>query len=204
MLTATNLSCERDERILFHSLSFEVSAGEVLHIRGANGSGKTSLLRILLGLAQADAGEVHWQTQSIRQMSYRYQHSCCYIGHQPAIKACLTPRELLSYYGFDDNKIAIALGEMGLVGYEDCQCRTLSAGQQRRVALSRLLLSTQPLWILDEPFTALDQTAVSQLQSLISKHAEQGGMTILSSHQPFTLVNTRIKELLLDNEILLQ
>ncbi len=192
MLTATNLKCERDERVLFHSLSFTVSAAEVLHIRGANGSGKTSLIRILLGLAQADAGEVHWQTKPINQMSYRYQQSCCYIGHQPAIKACLTPRELLSSYDFDDNKIASALGEMGLAGYEDCQCRALSAGQQRRVALSRLLLSTQLLWILDEPFTALDQAAVSQLQLLISKHAEQGGITILSSHQPFTLANTCI------------
>lgn len=195
MLIANNLSCERDDRVLFHSLSFAIDSGEVLHISGANGSGKTSLIRILLGLAEPSQGEVLWQQHSISQHRYQYNNDCCYIGHKAAVKACLTPRESLKQYTKSNNNIEQALADAGLAGYEDVTCQQLSAGQQRRVAIARLRLTKQPLWLLDEPFTALDSQGIALLEKLIAEHAQQGGVAVLSSHQPFDIADVIVQRI---------
>ncbi|WP_114193173.1 cytochrome c biogenesis heme-transporting ATPase CcmA [Edaphovirga cremea] len=188
MLEAINLSCVRDERSLFNNLSFILSPGEIVQVAGQNGAGKTSLLRILAGLAQPDKGEVHWQGRNTRRNRDRYHQYLLFLGHQPGIKSVLTPFENLAFYqsvsaNSDPQALWSALERVGLVGYEDVPVAQLSAGQQRRVALARLWLSSAPLWILDEPLTAIDKQGVGELMSLFEQHAEQGGMVLLTTHQ---------------------
>jgi heme exporter protein A len=188
MLEAINLSCVRDERSLFNNLSFTLSPGEIVQVAGQNGAGKTSLLRILAGLAQPDEGEVHWQGRNTRRNRDWYHQHLLFLGHQPGIKFVLTPFENLAFYqsvsaSSDPQALWSALERVGLVGYEDVPVAQLSAGQQRRVALARLWLSSAPLWILDEPLTAIDKQGVGELMSLFEQHAEQGGMVLLTTHQ---------------------
>ncbi|MBS2693449.1 cytochrome c biogenesis heme-transporting ATPase CcmA, partial [Salmonella enterica subsp. enterica serovar 1,4,[5],12:i:-] len=160
MLEAKSLSCVRDERILFSELSFSVQPGDIIQVEGPNGAGKTSLLRILAGLARPDDGEVCWRGRNTLRDRAGYQQDLLFIGHQPGIKAVLTPFENLQFYqavrgAAEPQAIWRALEQVGLVGYEDLPVAQLSAGQQRRVALARLWLSAAPLWILDEPLTAI-------------------------------------------------
>ncbi|HEI8866547.1 cytochrome c biogenesis heme-transporting ATPase CcmA [Serratia sp. AKBS12] len=188
MLEVRNLSCVRDERVLFSGLSFSLSSGEIVQIEGANGAGKTSLLRILAGLARPDGGEVLWHGESTLRSRERYHWELLYLGHHPGINAMLTPFENLHFYqqvrrATDGQAIWQALEQVGLVGYEDLPVGQLSAGQQRRVALARLWLSDCPLWILDEPLTAIDKQGVADLIRLFDQHARQGGMVLLTSHQ---------------------
>ncbi|MBX9383503.1 cytochrome c biogenesis heme-transporting ATPase CcmA, partial [Serratia marcescens] len=188
MLEAKSLSCVRDERILFSELSFSVQPGDIIQVEGPNGAGKTSLLRILAGLARPDGGEVCWRGRSTLRDRAGYQQDLLFIGHQPGIKAVLTPFENLQFYqavrGTTDHPaIWRALEQVGLVGYEDLPVAQLSAGQQRRVALARLWLSAAPLWILDEPLTAIDKQGVAELISLFEQHAQRGGMVLLTTHQ---------------------
>jgi heme exporter protein A len=177
LLAAQSLSLERGGRELFRNLSFTVGAGQLWQIEGANGAGKTSLIRILCGLSRHGfEGEVE---RAVPQL---------YLGHQSAVKALLSPRENLALHvsgegQFTDEQIVAALERVGLFGYEDVPNNTLSAGQQRRVNLARLYLSNAPLWLLDEPFTAIDKAGVEELQALLTTHIEGGGAVVMTSHQ---------------------
>ncbi|SUW62810.1 Cytochrome c biogenesis ATP-binding export protein CcmA [Buttiauxella agrestis] len=193
MLDAINLTCVRDDRTLFSELSFSVLPGEMVQIAGKNGAGKTSLLRILAGLAQAEEGEVKWQGEALSRIRYQYHQDLLWLGHQPGVKTVLTAFENLSFYHAQSAESLRwqALTEVGLLGFEDVPVNQLSAGQQRRVALARLWLSSQKIWILDEPFTAIDVTGVAKLTRKLEHHAENGGMVILTTHQPLAANNVR-------------
>ncbi|ASM08340.1 MULTISPECIES: cytochrome c biogenesis heme-transporting ATPase CcmA [Serratia] len=197
MLEAKSLSCVRDERILFSELSFSVQPGDIIQVEGPNGAGKTSLLRILAGLARPDGGEVCWRGRNTLRDRANYQQDLLFIGHQPGIKAVLTPFENLQFYqavrgAAEHQAIWRALEQVGLVGYEDLPVAQLSAGQQRRVALARLWLSAAPLWILDEPLTAIDKQGVAELISLFEQHAQRGGMVLLTTHQDLASVGQTV------------
>lgn len=192
MLAANNLYCERDERVLFAQLDLDIAAGEVLQVLGANGSGKTTLLRILCGLNADYSGEILWQGQPTRHVRESFHAGVFYLGHSPAINKTLTPLQNLRWYcasqGFaDDDAIVASLAALGLAGYEDIPCYQMSAGQQRRVSLARMQLSPATLWILDEPFTALDRKGVAELEARIAGFAALGGAVILTTHHPLQL-----------------
>ncbi|RTE66824.1 cytochrome c biogenesis heme-transporting ATPase CcmA [Amphritea opalescens] len=201
-LKIENLFCERDERVLFEALCFEVHAGEVIQIEGQNGSGKTTLLRILSGLSSHFEGDIYWQGEHLEKCASEYREALLYFGHQPGVKAVLTPRENLHWYASLHPDMALeqldyALMQVGLTGYEDVPCHTLSAGQNRRVSLARLYLSRAPLWILDEPFTAIDKQGVAAQEALMMAHAEQGGSVILTTHHELAM-GDKIRRLNLD------
>lgn len=187
MLTVNNLYCERDERVLFQNLGFSVAEGEVWQIQGSNGSGKTTLLRILCGLNDEFSGEILWRNVDQRKARQKFNAEVFYLGHSPAINKTLTAKENLTWYcasqGLDNSdQIKSALNSFNLYGYEDMPCYLMSAGQQRRVSLARMLLSHAKLWILDEPFTALDKQGVLELEGLLDEHAKAGGSIILTTH----------------------
>jgi heme exporter protein A len=178
LLAAESLSLERGGRELFHDLSFEVMPGHLFQVEGANGAGKTSLLRILAGLSRYGFGG-----------RVRRSAPLLYLGHQSGVKALLTPRENLAWHvsgegAYGDRQIEGALQQVGLYGYEDVPSHALSAGQHRRVNLARLYLSQCPLWLLDEPFTAIDKQGVAELEALFVRHVQAGGGVVMTSHQP--------------------
>lgn len=200
MFEALNLSCVRDERTLFSGLSFTIEPGEMVQIEGQNGAGKTSLLRILAGLSSPDAGEVRWQGVNIRRQRDLFHQHLLYLGHQPGVKSVLTAFENLAFYqsvngNTDAEAIYQALENVGLLGYEDVTVAQMSAGQQRRVALARLWLSAAPLWILDEPLTAIDKQGVATLIALFEQHVQQGGCVVLTTHQDLQGVNRDVRKL---------
>ncbi len=206
MLEVKNLSCERDERLLFAELSFRVCAGEVLQIEGQNGSGKTTLLRILSGLSDIFSGEIYWQQQPIAQVREVFFQSLLYVGHLAGVKAALTAEENLAWMmrlapHLNQLSVYEALEKVGLYGFEDVPCHTLSAGQQRRVGLARLYLSSAPLWILDEPFTALDKQGVAEKEALIAQHVDNGGMVILTTHHSLVIPNKTVRSIHLDTGV---
>jgi heme exporter protein A len=192
VLAVAKLYCERDERILFSDLDFSLKEGQVLQVAGANGSGKTTLLRILCGLNPDYAGDILWQGMQVRDVPEQYRAALFYLGHSPAINKSLTPLQNLRWFcalrGFrDDAAIVAALAELGLRGYEEIPCYQMSAGQQRRVSLARMPLSGASLWILDEPFTALDRYGVAELEARIADFAHGGGAVILTTHHQLQL-----------------
>ncbi|MEE1920436.1 cytochrome c biogenesis heme-transporting ATPase CcmA [Pseudomonas sp. 148P] len=192
-LQAVGLACERDWRMLFEHLELRVCPGDMLQISGPNGSGKTSLLRLLAGLMQPTNGEILLDGKPLREQGSELARSLVWIGHAAGIKDLLTPEENLTWLcalhrPATREAIWQALEAVGLRGFEDVACHTLSAGQQRRVALARLYLDSPPLWILDEPFTALDKQGVAQLEAHLAQHCEQGGMVVLTTHH--TLAQT--------------
>lgn len=202
LLQVNDLFCERDERILFEDLCFSVKAGEVVQIEGQNGSGKTTLLRILSGLSNNFEGEILWQGEPVEEVKEHFRSELLYFGHHPGVKAVLTPEENLKWYAAMHPSISVgdiysALDKVGLQGYEDVPCHNLSAGQNRRVSLARLYLSKAKLWILDEPFTAIDKKGVAQKENLILEHARAGGSVILTTHHELTL-GEQIRRLNLD------
>ncbi|HFO4509516.1 TPA: cytochrome c biogenesis heme-transporting ATPase CcmA [Escherichia coli] len=199
MLEARELLCERDERTLFSGLSFTLNAGEWVQITGSNGAGKTTLLRLLTGLSRPDAGEVLWQGQPLHQVRDSYHQNLLWIGHQPGIKTRLTALENLHFYHRDGDTAQCleALAQAGLAGFEDIPVNQLSAGQQRRVALARLWLTRATLWILDEPFTAIDVNGVDRLTQRMAQHTEQGGIVILTTHQSLNVAESKIRRILL-------
>ena len=193
LLGARSLECTRDDRLLFNDLSFELKTGEVLQIEGANGSGKTSLLRILCGLRQADDGDVCWMGEEINSAREDYYASMIYIGHLPCIKGDLTTleniRSLLDTrsQSVPLDKIEKVLARVGLQDFDDVFGKALSSGQRRRVLLAFLLLAQAQLWILDEPLTALDVEGVELVESMIVEHRETGGSVIFTTHHGMQL-----------------
>jgi heme exporter protein A len=203
LLNATQLCCERDDRILFEDLSFTVSEGDILHIKGPNGSGKTTLLRRLVGLSSVVEGELTWQP-SLSQGAGRLSADLCwYLAHRPAVTLLQTPLENLAFslalhdWVPKSEVLWQALDVVGLRGFEDVPANSLSAGQQRRVALSKLYVEVPSikLWVLDEPFTALDVNAVAQLEARIEQFAETGGTVIMTSHHGLNHTAVRILDL---------
>ena len=194
MLRVSHLSCSRGNKPLFADVSFELQAGQALHLEGDNGVGKTSLLRIICGLSPADAGEVCWHDKTIQQNATAFRSSLFYLGHGLSLKEELSALENLmsdaavSGRTLSEPQALVALARMGLRGREHLPLRVMSQGQKRRTALARLLASQAPLWVLDEPFVALDTKAVDGLRGLLAEHVAQGGMVLFTSHQPVTLV----------------
>ena len=197
LLEAIGLTCVRGDRRLFHGLSFTLAPGQLLQVEGDNGAGKTSLLRILAGLGLPALGEVRWQGEAIARQRDDYGRALLYLGHLGALKEELTPLENLladariaGLDGIDAARVLEALERMGLRRVAGLPVRVLSAGQRRRTALTRLLLSPPALWILDEPFNALDTAAVERLREVLEAHVAGGGMAVLTSHQPLALART--------------
>lgn len=185
-LSVNNLSCQRGYNLLFENLSFELNSGEVLRISGQNGSGKTSLLKIIAGLNTPELGSIEFdQNQS---NSEKYQIETLYLGHYAALSSELSCIENLEYLTNLNTEILSpnfhgALKEVGLENYENESAGNLSAGQKRRVALSLLFISQSKVWLLDEPFTALDSDGIKIIENQIEKHCANGGLCILTTHQ---------------------
>lgn len=204
MLEVRGLEVMRGDHRLFTDLSFSLQGGELLRLRGSNGSGKTSLLRSVCGLLEPTQGEVLWKGENIRSQRDEFNGSLTYLGHHNGIKAELTGFENLRLSNalcgkaVSEDRIYEALEAIGLGGREDLPTHVLSQGQKRRVALARLLLSDADLWVLDEPFTALDVKAVGMLSGLIEEHLQKGRMVMLTTHQEVTIRAGEMREVDLD------
>jgi heme exporter protein A len=190
MLEAAHLECVRGSRTLFSGVGFSLAPGALLRVTGSNGSGKTSLTRMLCGLLEPTAGEVRWKGETIRALREEYWEHLLYVGHANALKDDLTATENLAFtcgiagLTVPHERVHAALARFGLAGGERLPVRALSQGQRRRAALARLAVGeTQPLWILDEPFAALDTAGIDLVQSLASEHLVRGGMVVLTTHQ---------------------
>lgn len=205
MLEARTLSCMRGDRLLFAGVSFSVRPREALRVAGSNGAGKTSLLRLVCGLAQPESGEILWQGESIRSLREEFSVNLVYLGHSAALKDELTACEnlmvtaTLGGHPVTESDARAALGRLGLRGREDLPTRALSQGQRRRVNLARLVLPRAPkLWILDEPFTALDAKAVKFLTGVIDVHLAAEGMVVYTTHQEVSFAAGQHDQLHLD------
>ena len=198
-LQGSDLSCVRDDRVLFEELCFELNSGQVLLLEGENGSGKTSLLRILCGFREPDAGQVWWCGNAINDS--QYYDDMAYVGHLDGVKKELTVLEnlkvSLALGQSGEYSIAQALAKVQLADFDDALVQTLSAGQKRRLSLVRLLITHNTLWILDEPFTSLDKQGISLIESLMTEHCNKGGMIILTSHHDIALPSVDVHRILL-------
>ena len=201
MLEVLKLGCIRGDRRLFSDLSFSATAGELIELRGPNGSGKTSLLRILCGLSSPAAGQVRWNGKNIRSLAEEYFRDVAYLAHQNAVKDELSALENLCIAsGVAGNPLNKAqaqqvLEQIGLKDRQHLPARVLSAGQRRRLALTRLLTSKATLWILDEVLTSLDDAAVRLSRDFISDHIKNGGMAIVATHQDLNLSVERMQRI---------
>lgn len=202
MLLANGLECVRGERRLFRDVGFELDPGTLLHVQGRNGSGKTSLLRMICGLLAPEAGGIQWNGTDIRALAEAYRGELFYLGHQNAIKDDLTPTEnLLVSETLAEVPVTRAsardsLARLGLAGYEDLPTRVLSQGQKRRVALARLLSRERSrLWVLDEPFVALDPHAVTELTGIIADQLGGDGIVVYTTHQDVDIAARKRVEL---------
>ncbi len=194
LLELRQFGCERDDRQLFANVNLQLAAGETLQILGANGAGKTTLLRALARINPNYQGEIYYRGRPLLEQTWDFACDCLFLGHSAGIKKSLTPLENLRWYAAQapsTNDLADALTKVGLAGYEDTPCTQLSAGQLRRVALARLHISRASLWILDEPFTAIDKRGVEALEALINQHCLEGGACVLSSHQDLRIPGLR-------------
>lgn len=203
LLCANKLTCIREDRLLFDELSFEINAGDIVQVEGSNGSGKTSLLRILSGLSQPYEGQVLYNNQTISRCREEFQQNLLYLGHSAGVKGELTAQENLNFnlalHGNNINSSSDNLAAVNLLGFEDSLASHLSAGQHRRIALARLYQSQAPIWILDEPFTAIDKQGVASLEQLFIEHTQQGGCVILTTHQDLITIDaTQVKKITLD------
>ncbi len=196
-LRADNLIYEINDKLIINGISFSVKSGEMLFIEGSNGSGKTTLLRILSGLMQADEGQITWNDKSIEDERIDYNQQLTYLGHSTGVKAELSTLENINFFSAlsglpQKENSQTAIEWVGLKGNEDSPGRHLSYGQQRRIALTRLLMEPSQLWILDEPFAGLDKKMISALETRFKDHVHNGGILVLTSHQHIELdqVNT--------------
>lgn len=201
LLQVQQLFCERDDRLLIRDLAFSLGSGDILQIEGPNGSGKTTLIRVLCGLSDDYSGEVHWRGKPRQRNDDHFRREHLYFGHLTGIKSSLTPREnlrwILRLKGIAEQGDALehaiesALQQVGLASYEDVPVYALSAGQKRRVALARLHVEPAALWVLDEPFTAIDRKGVAELEALVQQHAIRGGSVILTTHHALAIPGVR-------------
>jgi len=197
VLEAKEVSCIRDDRILFEGLNFKLTNHQVLLLEGKNGSGKTSLLRIICGFREQDSGDLFWCDKKIKDSEYFAEMA--YVGHLDGVKKELTVLENL--------KMSLSLSEKGrysidqaletvhLAGYDDSLVQSLSAGQKRRLSLARLLITKNTLWILDEPFTSIDKQGITLIESLMHEHIVAGGMIILTSHHDLALHEVDVQKI---------
>jgi heme exporter protein A len=196
-LQAENLTLIRSQRVLFTQLSFGLAAGEILLLTGPNGSGKTSLLRLLAGLLPPAEGRLLWRGGDVREDPEEFRRNLCFIGHAEAIKPTLTAAENLEFWAAlhgnqaAPREIAAALERVGLATLVNQPSRYLSAGQRRRLALARAVLSASPLWLLDEPSTALDAAGDAMLLAVLAAHAQAGGMAVIATHQSLRMPQAR-------------
>ncbi len=203
-LTADNLVGVRGDRLLFEKLNFKCSNGTVLYLQGANGTGKTTLLRTICGLSKPHAGVIKWCGENINALAEDFHQHVLYIGHLPGIKEDLTALENLQFSlalsgsNVMEDKATAVLKMLGLAHGLNLPTRMLSQGQKRRVALARLWLQDLPLWILDEPFTALDTSATDLLKQKIEAFAHDGGIVVMTTHQEVTLHVPKFEQLRLD------
>jgi heme exporter protein A len=203
MLEISNLACSRGDHRLFSGLSFELHPGQIMQIQGANGSGKTSLLRTLCGFITPDEGKIVWCGEDVRDLAEDYYAQMMYLGHLNAIKDELSALENLRISaGMSGDQLSepdaiAALRRMGLKGRERLPTKVLSQGQRRRVSLARLLVSDAKLWILDEPLAALDVGAVAMIGDLIGEHLAKQGMVIFTTHQPLVVDGIEMRSLML-------
>tara|TARA_R110001592_G_scaffold52511_8_gene160690 strand:+ start:7647 stop:8300 length:654 start_codon:yes stop_codon:yes gene_type:complete len=200
MLIISELSCERDDRILFHDLNYDFPEGKIIQLEGQNGAGKTTLLRMLAGLYGDFSGDIFWNGRATHSVKIEFNQHLLFIGHKSAIKLNLTPIENLKFLiglhqSFSEDSLYEALDRVGLYGFEHVLCRNLSAGQQRRVALARLYLSKATIWILDEIFTAIDKQGVAQLESFLAEKAQAGVTIILTTHHQLSLSDYHVLNL---------
>ncbi len=193
MFCVSNLSCARGDKRLFSGVSFSLQPGQWLHLEGNNGVGKTSLLRLVCGLSALEEGEITWNNQAVSKDPQTFRANLAYLGHQLALKDDLSPLENLQTdaaivgHQLTASDAKQALAQMGLRGRENLPVRVLSQGQKRRTALARLLVSSAKLWVLDEPFVALDTMAQNALSEVINAHLTKQGMVLLTSHQAVSL-----------------
>ena len=205
LISASNLTCIREERLLFDQLAIEINAGDIVQVEGPNGSGKTSLLRILAGLSQPYEGEIFYKNQLITKSREEFHQNLLYLGHLAGVKGEMTAEENLNFnltlHGFsvEASEIEETLALVNLTGFEDSLASHLSAGQHRRISLARLYKSTANIWILDEPFTAIDKQGVHSLEQLFKAHIKNGGCVILTTHQDLlTFSPSQVKKITLD------
>jgi len=206
LLSVHDLACARGDRLLFKGMNFSLKTGELLLVQGGNGQGKTSLLRLLTGLARPEAGEVRWCGALIGRQRETFHAAMVYLGHANGVKDDLNPVENLRFAEglqgrtFDAPRAVATLERLGLSRCLDLPCRVLSFGQRRRVALASLLLAGAVLWILDEPLTGLDVHAVTLMEGLIRDHLTAGGMVVATTHQALNLEGVNVQRLLVGNE----
>ncbi len=195
-LVGEGLACRRGERLVFAGLDCRLPAGGALVLTGANGSGKSSLLRLLAGLLTPEAGRLLWGGEPVAGDMARYRAAIDYVGHLDATKPALSPREMLGFWaalrGVAAPAVDAALDALGLAAAADFPCRWLSAGQRRRLALARLVAAPASVWLLDEPTAALDSDGEARLMALIAEHREAGGRVAIATHQPLALEGTTI------------
>ncbi|MCL1144354.1 cytochrome c biogenesis heme-transporting ATPase CcmA [Shewanella gaetbuli] len=201
LVSANNLTCIREERVLFDELSFDIHPGDIVQIEGPNGAGKTSLLRILAGLSRPYSGDTSYLGKSVHRCRDEFNEDLLYLGHLAGVKSELTAEENLNFNlrisGYDDHNTTDILAKVNLSGFEEALAGHLSAGQHRRTALARLWHTNCKIWILDEPFTAIDKKGVEELERLFIEHANNGGCVIMTTHQDMSLITeprlTKIK-----------
>ena len=199
LLQINDLSCVRDDRVLFEHLNLSLNGGQMLLVEGRNGSGKTSLLRILTGLKLADEGDILWEGVSISKLTADYYEQVNYVGHHDGVKrelTCLENLRLVQAMGKPaDLDLDDALEAVNLYRYGDTPVSNLSAGQKRRLAMARLLVAESTLWILDEPFTSLDKKSMASFQTMFEQHLQKEGMIVMTSHHDIEMSDSNLLRL---------